>query len=252
MGRQISGDLNQILKQVPNQAIVTAKWLSEQGISRQLLLKYKNSQWLKMLANGAYVKLNDKFTIDSGIYAMQSQLGLSIHIGGRSALARQGTSHFVRVNETIHLYGKTGETLPKWFKDVFDGQYQYFTTQFLPDNVGLVENNNGNFSTQISSKERAILEMLYFAPEKTSHKEAYQLMEMLLTLRPALLQKLLEECSSVKVKRLFLYIAEKVGYPAFKKLDLSKIDLGKGKRVIIKGGKLYKKYNIVIDSIEDI
>jgi hypothetical protein len=49
-----------------------------------------------------------------------------------------------------------------------------------------------------------------------------------------------------------LCIAENVGCPAFKKLDLSKIDLGKGKRLIIKGGKLDKKYNIAIDDIEKI
>ena len=252
MSRQISTDLNQILKQVPNQAIVTAKWLSEQGVSRQLLLKYKNSQWLKMLANGAYVKLNDKFTIDSGIYALQSQLGLSIHIGGVSALAEHGVSHNIAFNRVIHLYGKIGETLPRWFKSVFNGQYKYFTTQFLPDGVGLAESKNNDFGTQISSKERAILEMLYLAPEKTSLKEAYQLMGLMLTLRPKLLQELLEGCSSVKVKRLFLYIAEKVDYPAFSELNLSKIDLGKGNRVITKGGTLDKKYNIVIGDIEEI
>ena len=100
--------------------------------------------------------------------------------------------------------------------------------------------------------ERSVLEMLYLAPDKNSLKEIYQLMEMLNVLKPKLMQELLENCSSIKVKRLFLYIAEKLDYPWFKKIDISKIDLGKGKRVIEKGGKLDKKYNIVIGNIEEI
>ncbi|MCL2722785.1 MAG: type IV toxin-antitoxin system AbiEi family antitoxin [Treponema sp.] len=252
MTTQNTNLLNSLVTKVPNDVVLTSKWLREQGFSRFLVKYYHENSWLKRIAQGVYIKSDGKFTIDSAVYALQSQLGLSIHVGGVSALAKQGVSHNIGFNRVVHLYGKIGEALPKWFKDVFYKQYNYFTTQFLPDDVGLTEENNGSFNTQISSKERAILEMLYLSPEKTSLKETYQLMELMLTLRPDLLQKLLVNCSSVKVKRLFLYIAEKVDYPAFGELDLSKIDLGKGKRVIIKGGTFNKKYDIVINNIEEI
>jgi hypothetical protein len=39
--------------------------------------------------------------------------------------------------------------------------------------------------------------------------ECYELIESQNNLRPDLLQKLLEQCTSVEVKRLFLYLAEK-------------------------------------------
>ena len=42
-------------------------------------------------------------------------------------------------------------------------------------------------------------------------------------------QKLLEMCRFVKVKRLFMYMAEKHRHPWVEKLDLSRIDFGKGK-----------------------
>jgi len=71
-------------------------------------------------------------------------------------------------------------------------------------------------------------------------------MEMLTGLRPDLLQKLLEECKSIKVNRLFLYMAEKAGHSWLDDLDLSKIDLGKGKRSIVKNGVLNSKYQITI------
>ncbi|MFR9534110.1 MAG: type IV toxin-antitoxin system AbiEi family antitoxin domain-containing protein, partial [Rikenellaceae bacterium] len=69
---------------------------------------------------------------------------------------------------------------------------------------------------------------------------------MLTTLRPKLLQQLLELCSSVKVKRLFLYMAEKSGHSWFRSLDLDKIDLGSGKRMIEKNGVYNSKYMITL------
>ncbi len=46
---------------------------------------------------------------------------------------------------------------------------------------------------------------------------------------------------------MFLYLAEKLNLPSFQNLKLDKIDLGRGKRVIVKGGKLNKKYMITVD-----
>lgn len=70
-------------------------------------------------------------------------------------------------------------------------------------------------------------------------------MNGLLGLRSDLLQSLLENCSSVKAKRVFLYLAEKLNYDYLKKLDLSKIDLEKGKRqIILKNSQYDKKYQI--------
>jgi hypothetical protein len=79
-------------------------------------------------------------------------------------------------------------------------------------------------SLSISSPERAILECLYLAPEKMDLVECYQVMEGLTTLRPALLQQLLEQCHSIKVKRLFLYMAKKAGHDWFKRLNTEKLE----------------------------
>ncbi len=58
---------------------------------------------------------------------------------------------------------------------------------------------------------------------------------MLPFLRASLVQQLLEECASVKVKRMFLYMAEKARHRWFAKLDLSRITLGSGTRSLPKG-----------------
>lgn len=86
-------------------------------------------------------------------------------------------------------------------------------------------------------------------PKDESIDEANYLMEGLSSLRPSVLQTLLETCKSVKVKRLFLYMAEHHNHAWFKRLETSSMDLGSGKREIIKGGKLDKKYKIVVPEL---
>ena len=125
-------------------------------------------------------------------------------------------------------------------------------SSFLPKNISITEQNHGDFKTKISSLERAVLEMLYQTPDKITLNEAYQIFELLITVKPKEFQVLLEQCTSIKVKRLFLYLAEMVNHNWFKRLDLTKIDLGKGVREITKGGKHNKKYNIIIGDVTEI
>ena len=91
-----------------------------------------------------------------------------------------------------------------------------------------------------------MMECLYLVSEKQDLQECYKLMEGLNNLRPTLVQQLLEQCSSIKVKRLFLYLAEKAGHEWFRRLDLKKIDLGSGKRCVVKQGVYIEKYKITV------
>jgi hypothetical protein len=69
-------------------------------------------------------------------------------------------------------------------------------------------------------------------------------MEGLMDMRPKVLQSLLEECKSIKVKRLFLFMADQAKLPCLKKLNLCGINLGSGKRVIVLGGNFDSRYQI--------
>ncbi len=102
------------------------------------------------------------------------------------------------------------------------------------------------FSIKLSSPARAIMECLYLAPLHQDLVECFELMEGLNNLRPQSVQELLEQCTSIKVKRLFLYLAEKVNHDWVKYLNLEKIDLGRGKRSIIKNGVYIPKYQITV------
>ncbi|ACO31921.1 conserved domain protein [Acidobacterium capsulatum ATCC 51196] len=97
-----------------------------------------------------------------------------------------------------------------------------------------------------SAPERAILEMLDELPRRESFHQVDVVMEGLANLRPQLLGKLLQECKSVKVKRLFLWYADRHGHAWFKHLDQSSVDLGKGKRQLVPQGHFDPRYQITL------
>lgn len=98
---------------------------------------------------------------------------------------------------------------------------------------------------KISSPERAIFECLDLIPEYANPMDVFYLMEMLSALRPRLVEPLLQK-ASIKTRRLFLYMAEKAGYPWFDELNLEYLNLGSGDRSVTPGGVYDPKYRIVI------
>ncbi len=105
---------------------------------------------------------------------------------------------------------------------------------------------DGEDGLLISSPERALLEILTDVPKELSFEHADQLMQGMTNLSPRSLQALLEECKNIKVRRLFFWLADRHKHTWLEKLQLGQIDLGSGKRMLMKGGKLDKKYNITI------
>jgi hypothetical protein len=99
---------------------------------------------------------------------------------------------------------------------------------------------------EVATLEQAALEMMYLVPNRQSYEEAFQVMESLTSLRPQVVQQLLEECTSVKTKRLFMHAAERSNHPWLRRLDLSQVDFGSGRRTIHAGGRLDNKYGLVV------
>ena len=146
------------------------------------------------------------------------------------------------------MFGGKGENLPVWFQNYDWGvEFKHYQSGFLPKDLGLIQIERKNFTLQISNTARALMECLYLVPKHQDLHECYELMEGLNNLRPKEVQKLLEACTSVKVKRLFLFLADKAGHSWLNHIDVNKIDLGKGKRSIAKGGVYIPKYQITVN-----
>jgi hypothetical protein len=240
--------------QLPAGGVATSLWLKTLGISNNLQQAYKRSGWLKPIGQGAFIKYNNKPDVYGAISALQEQLKIKTHIGANSALSIRGYNHFAKLNsEQIRLFAPLNAQIPKWFVDNFmrdeKPQCLIFKTSLFSAQSALETVVQNNFKLTISTPERAIFETLYLTPKHADIKQIYQSLELMANLKPDVLQNLLEKCSSIKVKRLFLYISDKIGHGWFKYLNLDKIELGSGKRIITKGGKLDKKYNIVIENL---
>jgi len=57
---------------------------------------------------------------------------------------------------------------------------------------------------------------------------------------------LLQSCLHNEAKRLFLFFATRYDYPWHKRVDVDAVDLGRGKRLVTRGGKLDKRYQITV------
>lgn len=88
--------------------------------------------------------------------------------------------------------------------------------------------------------------MLDGIPYAVTFEQADKFVEALHTLRPNLVQHLIEHCRSIKVKRVFPWLAERHDFAWLRKLDLEQVDLGSGKRVLVKGGRLDPKYQVTV------
>jgi hypothetical protein len=117
---------------------------------------------------------------------------------------------------------------------------------YFDTDTGLTPLMHGAFEILASTPERAIMECLNLAPRQYNFMDLYYVMEQLTALRPGTVQTLLEQNTSVKIKRMFLYMSEKAGHTWFSNLDLQKIDTGSGKREIVSNGVYDSKYQIVI------
>lgn len=248
MGTENTSKINQLLTSLPASVVLQSFWLTEQGYSSDLQKRYRNSKWLESIGTGAMIRSGDKVSYEGAIYALQQQGFSTIHPAGKTALSLLGKTHYLELaTQKVTLFGNQGEKLPAWFlKHDWGVSVDYYQTAFLPMDLGLTEIELKNFSIKVSSAARAIMECLYLAPEKQELIECYELMEGLNNLVPKQVQVLLEKCESVRVKRLFLYLAEKAGHEWLNYVDLKKVDLGQGKRSIVKNGVYNGKYQITV------
>lgn len=248
---QSESKINRLLKAWPKGTVAVYPWLNKYGVYRQLVDTYEKRHWLKRIGRGAVVRVDDKVDWTGGLYALQTQLKRSIHAGGKTALQLQGYAHFLPLGKgvIVSLFGSPGAQLPPWFKNYqWDVKVRYTAANLFTDarDLCITKKKLGEYSIDISSPERAMMEMLYYVPVKESFEEGRILMEGLTTLRPGLVQKLLVQCRSIKVKRLFLFMMEASNHSWAERIERTKVNLGTGKRVIVKGGKLDSKHLITV------
>lgn len=263
MSDQSKRKLNRLLTGLSDACVVSSRWLRAHGYSSSLVVRYVDSGWLVSPARGVYMRKGGSLQWEGVVRALQCTEGLSLHVGGRFALAWLGYEHYLRLGEAavITLYGP--DRMPGWVRKVplverveycgkgpFDLPALPFidetTDQALLDQ-GLERREAATSGKLVcSTPERAMLELCDEASDASGVYEADALMQGVATLRPQRLERLLRRCHSIKAKRLFLALAERHGHAWFSHLSLDGVDLGRGKRSLVPGGRLHPRYQITL------
>ena len=241
--------IQQILQTSPNVSVLFGSWLSSQGMDARGQYSYMKSGWFDRMSKGVYKMRGSTPSLMATISSYNIQLNKKCVVGAYTALELRGYSHYLSMGKPVaYLFTDKSHKLPSWLlNDEWDMTIRYMTTSFLGDELVGVETMTVNQrELLVSSPERAILECLNLPEASSSLLDIYYIMEGLTTLRPKLVQTLLEACTSQKVKRLFLYMAEKAGHSWYKALKLENVNLGTSRFMVTPTGKYIKKYNMTI------
>ena len=276
--------LNRLHRLLPEGLVADAAWFTRMGYPSSLRSRYLASGWLQPVARGVFRRPLHKPGLEETaaplrwqhiVISMQMVLEHPVAVGGRTALELHGFAHYLSSEgpREVHLYGD--ERAPGWLGKlpivtpfVFHNARKLFRAEPIaagleglksamavdgPSHQAQIHGSltwrhfgDGDWPIVLSTPERAVLELLDELPGGETFHQVDMLMEGLVGLSPKRTSRLLGECRSVKVKRLFLWFAERHGHPWLERLDRDGIDLGKGKRMLVRGGKLDPKYQITV------
>ena len=264
MTEQRASHLNQLEKDLPEGLVVDAAWLQARGIASNLRAYDVKAGWLEQPARGVYRRPRGALSWQQVAISLQTLLGVPLVVGGKTALELQGFAHYLTQNTpTVHLYGP--DKPPSWLNKLgLPQRFAYHNSVTLFDEDPISRGTGRDLTTfqggsltslpwgqwdwplTLSQPERAYLEMLDELPHHESFDQADMIMQGAANFSPRRLKKLLADCKSVKVKRLFFYFADRHPHAWRKHLEPSDFDLGTGKRMLVRGGRLDPVYLITV------
>ncbi len=249
--------LKPLLDKVPPGYTVDTPWLREQGIDPKSIHDYVARGWLERVIRGVYrrplpdgMEGTTETSWQTLLISLQRILEYDIHLGGESVLDLAGYTHYQSFGNLprVHFYGSA----PSWMKRLpIQKEIILHPCTLFKENqdaIGEISQGMWQWPIKASSPERAILEALDELPSHASFSNLDKIFEGLTTLRPNQLMKLLKNCRSIKVLRLFFVFADKHRHSWRNHLDASQIDFGSGPRALVKGGKIHPEYRIYVPS----
>lgn len=198
------------------------------------------------MAKGVVYRTGDKLSAYAAVSCYNNQLNRQLRVAAHSALELFGFNHYVPMGKPILMVAYSGTSIPKWMiADYFDRTIKPFeTNMFTTIQTSTVKVEGVDLL--VSSPEQAFMECLLLASDRYGYMDLYYIMEQLTSLRADVVQTLLETIKNLRVKRMFLYMAEKAGHYWFEMLDMGKIDIGTSKLQLVENGIYISKYKITV------
>ena len=240
---------------LPPGMAATKQWLINQSLNQHFVDNAVRSKTLLPLANGVFTQFSEQLDWKGAVASLQRMSSAPVHVGGLSALELAGLTQYVRrpgVGQ-VHLYSSA--PLPRWLPRLNLGvnfvghSIRTLWQETVMEDSAYVKQEQwreGLPPVLFSCPEKAMLEVLADVPHKISFEHADELMQGMQNLSPRKLDSLLRACVSVKVKRLFFWLADRQQFAWLGKLDSSQYDLGSGKRLIATQGRLDSKWLITV------
>jgi len=274
MTKQNTSKLKWLDQQIPEGLIVTAAWLTKHGYSTSLRSQYLAAGWLEQPARSVFRRCRGNLRWEQVVISLQTMLEFPVVVGGRTALELQGYAHFLlQEQREVHLYGQ--KPLPAWMgklpfnqRFIFHKSTRLFrndpvtrglaslnwnvmtdesvSTDLIHGGLNVLPWGQWDWPLTVSTSERALFELLDDLPNRERFQVVDKLVEGLASLSPNRLQKLLSDCHSVKVKRLFFFFADRHSPAWLKRIDRNAVDLGKGDRMLVRGGKFDPVHRITV------
>lgn len=254
--------LKYVLDHVPPGFMVDSGWLAKSDVSTSSAHDYNQTGWLERVARGVYRRPYPNAAPDDArdwkapVLSAQWIMGYDFHVGAMTALTLEGHNHYLALGRSsaVYLFGDA----PSWLSRLHvDACFEIRRRQlFGGDPIG-IDNRTFDPSAEdapspwkwplrASSPERAVLESLNELPDKESFHKIDMVFQGLTSLRPSRLTALLATCKSVKTKRLFFLFADRHQHAWLKHIDQSKINLGKGPRSLVEGGRFHPDYQLMV------
>ena len=214
---------------------ITSAQLTSMGISADLAVHYARSGWLKRLARGVYYRPGEALLLHPSLVVLERQIA-GIHVGGKTALDWYGVRQYVSQQAVLHLYGWVTARLPDWFVRHFPAEYhrKRLFDEAPEQMLGVDRFENRNSAPQVSTPERALLELLDEVGVRQPLQEAREIAEGTYSLRAEVLMDLLKRCTSVKTVRLCLSLGRELSLPWAGKLDAAALPRGSARPWISK------------------
>ena len=230
------GQLKSLYARLAPGTPVTSEELVRLGVSADLAVYYARAGWLVRLARGVFRRPEQALSLHPSLKLLESRIE-GLHVGGKSALDWQGVRQYVAQQETLHLYGWAAARLPEWFLKEFPAEYH--RKRLFDEQPGALLHvlpfEGRNEAPQVSTPERALLELLSEVGVRQPMQEARELLESTYNLRGAVLQELLARCTSVKTVRLCLQLGRELSLPWMAKLLPAELPTGSDRPWVSRG-----------------